>query len=188
MYSWSSKKPRKQTDFIEDGKSDACMIHEYFRARGNHESVLDISDLINVTLRGNDVQGVDTRWDEIHQSITEIPQDNILESLYTMRLRESQQLKTTSAICTKDKVQESEKQKIRDRNFDARNNQIARGALVKQKVSVKSLSVSLSVRPGLCQSVPVNICQSRSVGGIACVRVHRLTLLSPGQFSHLTTT
>ena len=66
----------------------------------------------------------------------------------------SEQIKTTLALCTEDKVQEGEpasytcltvlakkylEQKPRDRNFDARNDQIGSGAPVKQKVSVKSL-------------------------------------------------
>ena len=63
------------------------MIFEYFRVKGNHESILDFSDLMNVTLRGNHVQGVETRWDDVPRSITEISQDNILERMYTMRFR-----------------------------------------------------------------------------------------------------
>ena len=44
--------------------------------------------------RNDDVQEFDTRWDEILLSMTKIPSDDILESLYTLRIRESDQLKT----------------------------------------------------------------------------------------------
>ena len=32
------------------------MIFEYFRVTGTHEFILDVSDLMNVTFRGDDVQ------------------------------------------------------------------------------------------------------------------------------------
>ena len=40
------------------------------------------------------VQEFDTKWDEILLSMTKIPPDDILESLYKLRIRESDQLKT----------------------------------------------------------------------------------------------
>ena len=78
--------------------------------------------------------------------------------------------------------------------IEARNDQIGSGAPVKQEVCAKSLSslclvsvkslsnlCEVSVKSSvkslsslcqasvcLCQSVPVNLCQSRSMGGIAC--------------------
>ena len=47
----------------------------------------------SITLR-NDVQEFDTRWDEILLSMTKIPPDVVLVSLYKLRIRESDQLKT----------------------------------------------------------------------------------------------
>ena len=38
-----------------------------------------------VTLRGDDVQGFGTKWDEVLISKTEIPQDSVLESMQKMR-------------------------------------------------------------------------------------------------------
>ena len=108
-----------------------------------------------------------------------------------MRLRESEQLKTTLTLCTRDGAQEGDtasytclkilkkylEHKTRDRNFDARNDQIASGALVKQKVSVKlSLSVSVCQFVSPSQSLSISVSVSRSVG--LHVRVHRLTVLS----------
>ena len=41
------------------------MIHQHFQATGTLETVLDVSGLMSVTLRGDDVQGFDTRWDGV---------------------------------------------------------------------------------------------------------------------------
>ena len=70
------------------------MIYDYFRVTGAHDTVLDYAVLFSITLRNDDVQELDTRWDEIPLSITKIPNDDVLESLYNLRTRESDQLKT----------------------------------------------------------------------------------------------
>ena len=49
---------------------------------------------LQVALRNDDFQEFDTRWDEILLSMTKFPPDDILESLYKLRIRESDQLKT----------------------------------------------------------------------------------------------
>ena len=64
---------------------------------GTHEAVLDYPDLFRSTLHGDDIQDFDTRWDEVLFSISEIRNDAILESLYKIRTRESDQLKTVLA-------------------------------------------------------------------------------------------
>ena len=46
-----------------------------------------------MTLRNDDVQEFDTRWDDNLLSKTIIPSDDILESLYKLRIRGSAQLK-----------------------------------------------------------------------------------------------
>ena len=61
------------------------MINEYVRVRGTHESIPDFSDLMGVALRGDDVQGFDTRWDEVLSSIKELPQDHSVKSLLRVR-------------------------------------------------------------------------------------------------------
>ena len=65
-----------------------------FVCTGAHDTVLDWADLFSITLRNDNVQEFDTRWDEILLSMTKIPSDDILESLYKLRIRESDQLKT----------------------------------------------------------------------------------------------
>ena len=72
----------------------AYMIYDCFPVTGAHDTVLDHADLFTITLRNDDVQEFDTRWDEILFSMTKIPPDDVLESLYILRVRESDQLKT----------------------------------------------------------------------------------------------
>ena len=68
------------------------MMYDYFRVTGAHDTVLDYADFFSITLRNDDVQEFDTRWDEILLSMTKIPAD-VQESLYKLRIRESDQLK-----------------------------------------------------------------------------------------------
>ena len=84
------------------GRQIAYMIGEYFLVTGTHESIFDFTDLMSVSVRGDDVQGFGTRWDEVLLSIKETPQDHILESMYKMRIRDSEQLKTVLALYDQD--------------------------------------------------------------------------------------
>ena len=70
------------------------MIYDYFPVTGAHDTVLDYADLFATTLRNDDVPEFDTRWDEVSLSMSKIPSDDILESLYKLRIRESDQLTT----------------------------------------------------------------------------------------------
>ena len=88
---------------------------------------------------------IDTIWDEILSSMTKIPPDDVLESLYKLRIRESDQLKTVLELYDveihekislpnyqklKTMVKTSIHQKLRLRNFDARHGRIETGAVV----------------------------------------------------------
>ena len=53
---------------------------------GTHESFLDFTDLIFVTLRWAVVQGVDTKSDEVFLSISVMLQDSVFESQYKVRI------------------------------------------------------------------------------------------------------
>ena len=70
------------------------MIYDYFRVTGAHDTVLDYANLFSITLRNDDVQDFDARWDVILISMTRISLDDILDSLFKTRIRESDQLKT----------------------------------------------------------------------------------------------
>ena len=91
--SLEEQKAQKQ-DRFQRGKQIAFMIYDNFRVIGAHDPVSDYADLFSVTLHDDNVQEFDTRWDEVLHSMSKIPSDDILESLYKLRIRESAQLKT----------------------------------------------------------------------------------------------
>ena len=70
------------------------MIHEYFQVSGANDSVENYADLFTISLRNDDIQEFDSKWDGILLSMTTIPLDDILEGLYKLRIRESEKLKT----------------------------------------------------------------------------------------------
>ena len=77
----------------------AYMFYEHFRATGADEAALDLSDLFTVPLQGDDIQDFDTKWDQALLAASEIPEENVLGSVYEMRIRESVQLQTVLAMC-----------------------------------------------------------------------------------------
>ena len=64
------------------------MIYEHFQVTGAHDTVLDYADLFSVTLHDDNIREFGTRWDEFLLSMSKIPSDDILESLYKLRIRE----------------------------------------------------------------------------------------------------
>ena len=56
-------------------------LHDLRLFSSHWRSVLDYADSFSITLRNDNVQDFDTRWDEILLSMTKIPSDDILESL-----------------------------------------------------------------------------------------------------------
>ena len=89
--SW--KRAQKEDQFLR-GRQIAFMIYDYFRVTGAHDTVLDFADLFSVTLHDGNIQEFDTRWDEVLPSMSIIPSDDILESLYKVKIHEFAQLKT----------------------------------------------------------------------------------------------
>ena len=127
------------------------MIYDYFRVTGVHDAVLDYADLFSVNLHDDNIQEFDTRWDEVPLSMTKIPSDEILESLYKLRIRKSDQLKNVLELYDmeihqkismpnyqklKTMVKRSINQKLRLRNFDARYGRIESGAVVKSRKGI----------------------------------------------------
>ena len=139
--SLEEQKAQKRDRFLR-GRRIAYMIYDYFLVSGAPDTVLDYADQFTVTLRNDDVQEFDTRWDEILLSMTKIPPDDVLESFYKLRVRESSQLKTVLELYDmeihrkiskpnyqkmKTMAKRSIDQKLRLRNFDARNDGIEAG-------------------------------------------------------------
>ena len=65
----------QEEDLFFRGRQIAHMMYDFFRVTG--------ADLLTITLRSDDVQQLDTRWDEIVLSMSKIPTDDVLESLQT---------------------------------------------------------------------------------------------------------
>ena len=86
-------KAHKEDRFLR-GRQIAYLVYQYFRVIGANGSVENYADLFTVVLRHDDNQEFDSKWDDILLSMTQIPSDDILESVYKIRIRESEKLKT----------------------------------------------------------------------------------------------
>ena len=68
------------------------MIYDHFRVTGADDAVLDFADSFSVTFHDDNIQEFDTRWEHVLLSMSKITSDDILESLYKLRTRESVQI------------------------------------------------------------------------------------------------
>ena len=91
------QKAQKQDRFLR-GRQIAYLIYEYFRVTGANDSVENYAGLFTISLRNDDIQEFDSKWDGILLSMTKIPPDDILEGLYKLRTRESEKLKTVLEV------------------------------------------------------------------------------------------
>ena len=129
--SLEEQKAQKQNRFLR-GRQIAYLIYDQSRITGTHDSVENYTDLFTVVLRNDDIQEFDYKWDGILLSMTKIPHDDILEGLYTLRIRESEKLKTVLELYDlethqkklgpdyhrlKTLVKRSSEQEIRNKNF-----------------------------------------------------------------------
>ena len=74
------------------------MIYDHFRVTGANDSVENYADLFTISLRNDDIQEFDSKWDGILLSMSKIRHDDILEGLYKLRIRESDKLKTVLGL------------------------------------------------------------------------------------------
>ena len=129
-------------------KEDRLLTYEYFRVTGAHDSVENYADLFTIALRNDDIQDFDSKWDEILLSMTKIPSDDILASLFKLRIRVSEKLKTVLELYhleihqkkagpdyhrLKTMVKRCIEQNLRIKNFEARNGNYERNAVVKNQ-------------------------------------------------------
>ena len=140
--SLEEQKAQKEDRFLR-GRQIAYLIYEYFQVNGANDSVENYADLFTVVLRNDNVREFDTKWDEILLSMT----DDILESLYKLRIRESERFKTVELYNTeihqkkaepdchrlKTMVKRSIEQNLRMKNFEARNGNYETSAVVKNQ-------------------------------------------------------
>ena len=66
----------RKTTWFSRGRQIAHMLYEHFRATGGHEAVQVLSDLFNIRLQNDDVQDLDTRWDQVLLAESETPTGN----------------------------------------------------------------------------------------------------------------
>ena len=140
-------KAHKEDRFVR-GRRIAGKCYEYFRDTGANDSVENYADLFTIGHRNDDIQEFDSKWDEILLSMTQIPSDDILESLYKLRKRVSEKLKTVLELYNmevnkkkagpdyhrlKTMVRRSIEQHLRMKNFEARNGNYATSAVVTQR-------------------------------------------------------
>ena len=145
--SLEEQKAQKEDRYLRGGQI-AYLICDYFRVTGIHDSVENYVDLFTIGLRNDDIQEFDSKWDGILLSMTKIPSDDILESLYKLRIRESEKLKTVLELYDlethqkklgpdyhrlKTMVERSIEQNLRMKNFDARNGHFETIAVVKNQ-------------------------------------------------------
>ena len=124
------------------------MIYQHFRATGAHEGALDLSDLFTDSLQGDDIQDFHTIWEQALLAANEILEENVLESLYKMRIRDSVQHQTVLAMYEqeidqhrampsyqrfKTMVKRHIDQTIRTRNIRVRSERIETRVLVKSQ-------------------------------------------------------
>ena len=74
------------------------MIHDHFQATGACDAAQGLSDLFNICLHDDDVQDFDTRWDRVLLTTSEIPEENVFEGWYKMKLQGSAQHQTVLAL------------------------------------------------------------------------------------------
>ena len=145
--SLEEKKAQKEYRFLR-GRQIAYLIYEYFRVTGANDSVENYADLFTFVLRNDDLQEFDSKWDGILLSMTKIPSDVILEGLYKLRTRESEKLETVLELYDleihqkkarpdyhrwKTMVKRSIEQNLRIKNFEVRNGNYERNAVVKNQ-------------------------------------------------------
>ena len=145
--SLEEKKAQKQDRFLR-GRQIAYLIYDYFRVIGSHDSVENYADLFTISLRNDDIQEFDSKWDGILVSMTKIPHDDILEGLYKLRIRESEKLKTVLELYDlethqkklrpdyhrlKTMVKRRIEQEIRNENCGSRNGNFEKNAVVKNQ-------------------------------------------------------
>ena len=93
--SLEGQKAQKEDRFSR-GRQIGHLIYEYFQVA--NDSVENYADLFTIVLRNDDIQAFDSKWYGILLSMTKIPSDDILESLYKLRIRESEKLKTVLVL------------------------------------------------------------------------------------------
>ena len=137
-------RPQKHDQFLR-GRQIAYIIFDHSQAHDAFDAAQDLSALFKELSHGDDIQDFETRWGEA-QLTGAIPTENVPESLYKLKLRDSCQFQTVLALYDqeidrdpalpsyprlKTMVRWHIDQTVRTRNFIARYERIVTGVLVK---------------------------------------------------------
>ena len=76
--------------------------------------MIQYADFFSVTLHDDDIQEFDTRRDEVLLCMSKFPSDDVLESLYKLRISESVQLKNVLELYDMEKISMPNYQKFED--------------------------------------------------------------------------
>jgi len=90
------------------GRQIAYMIYSHFRLTEVDGAVLEITDLLKVELKKDNVRAFDTAWDETLLGMASVPEEHYLEALYLRQLEKSEQLQNPLALYVQDHVQRGE--------------------------------------------------------------------------------
>ena len=124
--SLEEEKAQKEDRFLR-GRQIAYLIYEYFRVTGTHDSVVNYTDLFTFSLRNDDIQEFDSKW------------DGILLSTTKTRMMTSYDLETHQKKLGPDyhrlkaMVKRSIEQEIRKKNVGARSGNFEKNAVVKNQ-------------------------------------------------------
>ena len=144
---------QNETRFLR-GRQIAFTIYEHLRATGAFDPAQSLSDLFNGRLQNDDVQDLDTRWDQALLSASEVPTEMVLKGLYKSKSQDSVQLQTTLAMYEQETTRNNEQpnysrlmiavrrhvdQQMRTRNFRARSEIVERGAVTKRPKGRKAV-------------------------------------------------
>ena len=127
--SLEEQKAQKQDRFFR-GRQIAYLIDDYFRVTGIQDSVENYADLFTISLRNDDIQEFDSKWDGILLSMTKIPHKTVLE-LYDLETHQKKLVPDYHR--KKTMVKRSIEQEIRNKNFGIRNGNFEKNAVVKKQ-------------------------------------------------------
>ena len=72
------EQPKAQQDYrFLKGRQIADMIYDNCKISQLGEALLDFSGLLRVQLKHDNVQGFDSKWDEVLLSMTEVPDEDV---------------------------------------------------------------------------------------------------------------
>ena len=101
------QKAQQDNRFLK-GSQFAYMINDNFKISGTGEALLDLNDLRRVLMNNDNVQGFDTKWDEVLRSMTKLPDEDVLDNVYKKQLHFFEGSKPFMALYLQNTVQKGE--------------------------------------------------------------------------------